>query len=133
MDYTCLASRRRALPTSREERTILLSASLAFDHARPIDKDPRAAANWYVDRLGGRVARRKLRLGAQQIQVSRGGAMPIVRGQRLAERTGEKSGLRCGRLRAKSWGSPEGIGAIVCPVVSAVLIARARSGTLGRP
>lgn len=111
----------------------MLGASLAFDYARLIGEDPRAAANWYADRLGGRVARRKLALGAQRTQVSLGGAKLIVRGQHPAEWTKEKSGLRCGSLHAKSWGSTGAVGAIVCPVVSAVLIARARSGTVGRP
>jgi catechol 2,3-dioxygenase-like lactoylglutathione lyase family enzyme len=70
--------------------------SLAFDHVHVISKDPHAAANWYVDKLGGDIVKSGVVLGAPQIYVSFGGPMVIVRGQRSAELAAEKLGLQWG-------------------------------------
>ena len=72
------------------------NARLAFDHVHLVSKDPHAAANWYVDKLGGEVVRSMEVRGAPQIYVSFGGAMVIVRGQRPAELAAEKPGLQWG-------------------------------------
>ena len=72
------------------------NARLAFDHVHLVSKDPHAAANWYVDKLGGEVVRSVEVRGAPQIYVSFGGAMVIVRGQRPAELAAEKPGLQWG-------------------------------------
>ena len=72
------------------------SASLAFDHVHLVSKDPQAAANWYVDKLGGKVIRSGEIRGAPQIYVSLGDAVVIVRGQRPAELAAEKPGLQWG-------------------------------------
>ena len=73
------------------------NARLAFDHVHLVSKDPHAAANWYVDKLGGEVVRSVEVRGAPQIYVSfGGGAMVIVRGQRPAELAAEKPGLQWG-------------------------------------
>ena len=72
------------------------NASLAFDHVHLVSKDPDATANWYVDKLGGKVIRSGDVQGAPQIYVSLGNAMVIVRGQRPAELAAEKAGLQWG-------------------------------------
>ena len=71
-------------------------ASLAFDHVHLVSKDPHTAAQWYVDKLGGKILRSAEVHGAPQIYVSVAGAMVIVRGQRPAERAGDKSNLHWG-------------------------------------
>jgi catechol 2,3-dioxygenase-like lactoylglutathione lyase family enzyme len=71
-------------------------ASLAFDHVHLLAKDPQAAADWYVDKLGGKVARSLEVKGAPQIYVSFGGFIVIVRGRRPAESAEEKPGLQWG-------------------------------------
>jgi lactoylglutathione lyase len=70
--------------------------SLAFDHIHLVAKDPQATANWYVDKLGGRIAKSLDVKGAPQIYVSFGDFMVIVRGQRPAELAKEKPGLQWG-------------------------------------
>jgi lactoylglutathione lyase len=70
--------------------------SLAFDHVHLLAKDPQATANWYVNKLGGRIAKSLDVKGAPQIYVSFGGFIVIVRGQRPAELAREKPGLQWG-------------------------------------
>lgn len=70
--------------------------SLAFDHVHLVAKDPQATAAWYVDKLGGKIARSLNVKGAPQIYVSFGGFIVIVRGQRPAELATEKPGLQWG-------------------------------------
>ena len=70
--------------------------SLAFDHVHLVAKDPQAAADWYVDKLGGKIVRSLNVKGAPQIYVSFGGFIVIVRGQRPAELAQEKPGLQWG-------------------------------------
>ena len=73
------------------------NANLIFDHVHLVSKDPRAAASWYVDKLGGEVVKSVESRGAAQIYVSFGGALAIiVRGQRAAELAVEKPGLQWG-------------------------------------
>ena len=71
-------------------------ATLAFDHVHIVAQDPLAAANWYVDRLGGKIVRSIEMKGAPQVYLSFGNAMVLVRGQRPAEQVGDKSGLEWG-------------------------------------
>ena len=95
-----------------------MPATLSFDHVHLISPDPHAAAHWYVDKLGGRIAREMTMHGAPQIYIEFGGAMVIVRGQRSGESAHAKGGLEwgadhfgfqvkgdfdafCGELRAK--------------------------------
>jgi len=70
--------------------------SIAFDHVHLLAQDPQAAADWYVDKLGGKVARSLEVKGAPQIYVSFGGFIVIVRGRRPAELANEKPGLQWG-------------------------------------
>ena len=70
--------------------------SLAFDHVHLVAKNPQATADWYVDKLGGKVARSLEVKGAPQIYVSFNGFIVIVRGQRPAEAVRDKPGLEWG-------------------------------------
>jgi len=70
--------------------------SLTFDHVHLVAKDPQATADWYVDKLGGKIARSLEVKGAPQFYVSFGGFIVIVRGQRPAELAKAKPGLQWG-------------------------------------
>jgi catechol 2,3-dioxygenase-like lactoylglutathione lyase family enzyme len=70
--------------------------SLTFDHVHLVARDPQATADWYVDKLGGKIARSLEVKGAPQIYVSFGGFIVIVRGQRPAELAKAKPGLQWG-------------------------------------
>ncbi len=70
--------------------------SLAFEHVHLVARDPQATADWYVDKLGGKIVRSLDVKGAPQIYVSFGGFIVIVRGQRPAEVANEKPGLQWG-------------------------------------
>jgi len=71
-------------------------ATLSFDHVHLIAKDPKAAAQWYVDKLGGKVWKSADVRGAPQIYVEIGNAIVIVRGQRTGESVDGKDGLEWG-------------------------------------
>ena len=75
---------------------IMSDASLAFDHVHLVAKNPRATADWYVDKLGGKVVRSLDVKGAPQIYVSLGGFIVIVRGERPKETAKDKPGLQWG-------------------------------------
>ena len=70
--------------------------SLAFDHVHLVAKNPQVTAAWYVEKLGGRIARSLDVKGAPQIYVSFGGFIVIVRGERPAEAAEDKPGLQWG-------------------------------------
>ena len=70
--------------------------SLTFDHVHLLAKNPQVTADWYVDKLGGKIARSLEVKGAPQIYVSFGGFIVIVRGQRPAEAAADKSALQWG-------------------------------------
>lgn len=72
------------------------NASIVFDHVHLVSKNPQATANWYVDKLGGKVTKSVESYGAPQIYVSLGDATVIVRGQRTAESAAEKPGVQWG-------------------------------------
>lgn len=71
-------------------------ASLTFDHVHLVSKNPQTAANWYVDKLGGKIIKTMEVRGAPQIYVSFGDAIVIVRGERPAETIAEKASLQWG-------------------------------------
>jgi catechol 2,3-dioxygenase-like lactoylglutathione lyase family enzyme len=71
-------------------------ASVGFDHVHLVAKDPHATASWYVDKLGGKIAKSLDVRGAPQIYVTFGGFIIIVRGQRPVERAADKPGLQWG-------------------------------------
>jgi len=74
----------------------MAAATLSFDHVHLIAKDPDAAAQWYVDKLDGKVWKRSDVRGAPQIYVQIGNSIVIVRGQRTGETVGGKPGLEWG-------------------------------------
>ena len=71
-------------------------ATLSFDHVHLVAQDPHATAKWYVDKLGGSIAKSMDVKGAPQVYVSLGGFIVIVRGQRPAEKANDKPGLEWG-------------------------------------
>lgn len=71
-------------------------ASLAFDHVHLVARDPQATADWYVQKLGGKIVRSLVVKGAPQIYVLFGGFIVIVRGQRPAEAAQDRAGLQWG-------------------------------------
>ncbi len=71
--------------------------NITFDHIHLISKNPKATAQWYVDKLGGDIVRDVAVKGAPQLYVEiGGGAMLIVRGERPGETTDDKSQLEWG-------------------------------------
>ena len=71
--------------------------NITFDHVHLISKNPKATAQWYVDKLGGEIVRDGEVRGAPQVYVEiGGGAMLIVRGERPGESTTDKSTLEWG-------------------------------------
>lgn len=72
----------------------MASHSIAFDHIHLISAEPDAAADWYVNILGGTITDRYELRGAPQIVVTFGDATLLIRGQRPGENPGETSGLR---------------------------------------
>lgn len=70
--------------------------SITFDHVHLVAKNPQAAADWYADKLGGKIVRSLDVKGAPQVYVSFNGFIVIVRGQRPAESAENKPGLQWG-------------------------------------
>ena len=69
---------------------------LTFDHVHLVAKNPQAAVDWYVDKLGGKVVKSVISHNAPQIYVSFGGPMVIVRGERTGETAAGKPALQFG-------------------------------------
>ena len=59
--------------------------SLSFDHIHLISEDPKAAAAWYENILGGQIVADYELRGAPQINVQVGGMQVIIRGRRPGE------------------------------------------------
>ena len=59
--------------------------SLTFDHVHLISADPKAAAAWYEDILGGEIVADYSLRDAPQINVRLGGMTVIIRGRRPGE------------------------------------------------
>jgi lactoylglutathione lyase len=79
------------------QESAMPNPNITFDHVHLISKDVAAAANWYVDKLGGDIVRNVTVKGAPQVYVEiGGGTMLIVRGERPGESTAEKPGLEWG-------------------------------------
>lgn len=70
--------------------------NIVFDHVHLISEDPRSAAEWYADKLGGRIIGSAEIRGAPQVIVAFEGATIIVRGQRTGEEASGKPGLEWG-------------------------------------
>jgi catechol 2,3-dioxygenase-like lactoylglutathione lyase family enzyme len=74
----------------------MANANIFFDHVHLISEDPHGTASWYVEKLGGEIARSGEVRGAPQIHVSFNCATIIVRGQRPGEQADKKGGLEWG-------------------------------------
>ncbi len=70
--------------------------SITFDHVHLVAANPQATADWYVDKLDGKIVRSLDVKGAPQVYVSFNGFIVIVRGQRPAESVENKPGLQWG-------------------------------------
>ena len=70
--------------------------SVSFDHVHLICKDPKVEAQWFIDKLGGKMGNNYEIMGAPQIHVAFGDSTIIVRGQRTGESAADKSGLQWG-------------------------------------
>jgi catechol 2,3-dioxygenase-like lactoylglutathione lyase family enzyme len=77
-------------------RIVMADATVSFDHVHLVAEDPRASAQWYVDKLGGTISRSLEVKGAPQVYVALGNFIVIVRGQRPAEQAAGKPGLEWG-------------------------------------
>ncbi len=56
-----------------------------FDHVHIISQDPKAAAKWYEEMFGAKIAAETTARGALQIFVELGGANILIRGRRPGE------------------------------------------------
>ena len=70
------------------------NAAFQFDHVHLISRDPHAAAAWYVEMLGARIARDTVARGAPQIFVELGGMTILSRGRRAGEEPAEPRPIR---------------------------------------
>jgi len=59
--------------------------AIQFDHVHIISKNPHAAAEWYVEMFGARIAADTVARGAPQIFVELGGMTILIRGARPGE------------------------------------------------
>jgi len=59
--------------------------AFTFDHVHLISRDPKSAADWYVEMFGATIERESETRGAPQIFVVIGGMTIIIRGQRPGE------------------------------------------------
>ena len=69
---------------------------ISFDHIHLISRDPVKAADWYVEKLDGRITASTEVRGAPQVLVQFEGATIIIRGQRTGESASVKGGLQWG-------------------------------------
>ena len=72
------------------------SGTLSFDHIHLVSRNSAAAADWYVEKLDGRITAKTEVRGAPQIMVSFGGATVIIRGERSGETATSREGLQWG-------------------------------------
>ncbi len=70
--------------------------TISFDHVHLVSQDPAAAADWYAEKLGGRITANTEIKGAPQILIRFAGATIIIRGQRTGESAAHKQGLEWG-------------------------------------
>jgi catechol 2,3-dioxygenase-like lactoylglutathione lyase family enzyme len=70
--------------------------TLSFDHVHLVSRDPVAAADWYVEKLDGRITASTQVRGAPQVLIYFSGAMIIIRGRRTGESAIDKAGLQWG-------------------------------------
>ena len=71
-------------------------ASIAFHHNHFISEDPKAAASWYAEKLGGRIIGGPEALKSPSIMVSFKGILLIIRGRNPGEKIDAKDGVEWG-------------------------------------
>jgi lactoylglutathione lyase len=69
---------------------------ISFDHVHLISENPHAAADWFVEMLGGEIGKSTEVRGAPQITVRFRNAAVIVRGRRPGENVAKKGGMEWG-------------------------------------
>lgn len=69
---------------------------ISFHHIHLISEDPKSAASWYADKLGGRIIGGEEALNAPTILVTFKGIMLIIRSRNADEEIGTKSGIEWG-------------------------------------
>jgi len=69
----------------RNRRHTVNNPALTFDHIHIISRSPKATADWYVEKLGAKIAKDTIARGAPQIFVNLGGMIVVIRGQRPGE------------------------------------------------
>ncbi|MBA3027308.1 MAG: VOC family protein [Desulfobacteraceae bacterium] len=71
-------------------------STIAFHHNHMISEDPKTAASWYADKLGGRIIGGPEALEAPSIVVTFKGIVLIIRGRNTGEKIKAKQGLEWG-------------------------------------
>ncbi len=74
----------------------MASVKLSVDHIHLVSPDPEGTAIWYADKFDAQIVKRSQARGAQQVAVSFGDFLVIVRGERPDERAADKKGLQWG-------------------------------------
>jgi len=74
----------------------MIKPNISFDHVHVISPDPKATADWYVEKLEGLVQRSVEIKGAPQIYVEFTGGAIIIRGERDGETAEKKAELAWG-------------------------------------
>ena len=72
------------------------AGTIFFEHVHIISKDPKSAADWYVEKMSGKIVKSVDLRGAPQVFVAFEGAMLFIRGQRPGEQAEEKPGFQWG-------------------------------------
>ena len=65
-----------------------------FDHIHIISEDPKSAAAWYEEMLGGKITRGSVVRGGVQISVALEGVNLLIRSKRPGEEPGRKNRLQ---------------------------------------
>jgi catechol 2,3-dioxygenase-like lactoylglutathione lyase family enzyme/uncharacterized protein (DUF1330 family) len=88
------------VPTSQavehQAKAIPTPQVVTFDHVHLISEDPKGAAAWYADKLGGKLMPSAMVDGAPQINVAFDGVHVTIRGKRKGENPAAKPGLQWG-------------------------------------
>jgi catechol 2,3-dioxygenase-like lactoylglutathione lyase family enzyme len=74
----------------------MAESRIFFDHIHLVSSDPVAAAQWYVEKLGGTLVSTAVVRSAPQVLLALEGATIIIRGKRTGEDPNERQGLQWG-------------------------------------
>jgi hypothetical protein len=99
---------------------------MAFDHIHLISRDPKAAAEWYREMVGGEIAAVQQNLrGAPQIDVRVGGMTIVIRGRRPGEQPVDTKPMQ----NFDGYSSHDGWG----PIIFRFQLSRGSAGVLRGP